>query len=196
MAPFVVPGFLAGDADGAVSFRLRVAAMTVSALLRDAFDRVQQGVHALLEGIDDRALFHRPDAEANTVAWLVWHLARVQDDHVAAAAEAPQRWVEGAWLERFALPFPPSATGYGQGPEEVGAVRATPALLRGYYDEVHAATAAFLDGLGDGDLGRVVDDRWDPPVTLGVRLVSVVSDDLQHVGQAAYLRGLSERAGQ
>jgi hypothetical protein len=38
----------------------------------------------------------------------------------------------------------------------------------------------------------VVDASWDPPVTLGVRLVSVISDDLQHAGQAAYLRGMIE----
>jgi hypothetical protein len=44
------------------------------------------------------------------------------------------------------------------------------------------------------DLDRVVDKRWDPPVTLGVRLVSVVDDDAQHVGQAAYVRGL-QKAG-
>jgi hypothetical protein len=38
-----------------------------------------------------------------------------------------------------------------------------------------------------------VDDYWDPPVTLGVRLVSIISDDLQHVGQAAFIRGVIER---
>lgn len=169
--------------------------MTVSDVLADAFDRVQQGVHALLDGIGEQALVHRPDAEANTVAWLVWHLTRVQDDHVAGVAGTAQRWVEGGWVERFGLPFEQSATGYGQSAEEVGAVRASAELLGAYFDEVHAATAAFVAGLGEDDLARVVDDRWDPPVTLGVRLVSVISDDLEHVGQAAYLRGLAERAG-
>src|SRR5579862_7135020 len=152
--------------------------MTVSALLTDAFERVHQGVHALLDGIDAPTLVHRPDPGANTVAWLVWHLTRVQDDHVAAVTGSPQRWVEGGWEQRFSLPFEPDATGYGQGPDEVGAVRATAELLLGYYDEVHAATTGFLAGLGDDDLARVVDDAWDPPVTLGVRLVSVVVDDL------------------
>lgn len=168
--------------------------MTVSTLLTDAFDRVQQGVHALLDGIDEKALVHRPDPEANTVAWLVWHLTRVQDDHVAGVAGAAQRWTAGGWQERFSLPFPADATGYGQGSDDVGAVRAGAGLLLGYYDDVHAATSGFLAGLGDGDLARVVDEAWDPPVTLGVRLVSVLADDLEHVGQAAYVRGLAERA--
>jgi hypothetical protein len=66
-------------------------------------------------------------------------------------------------------------------------------LLTGYYDAVHERTVAYLTTLSDADLDRIVDERWDPPVTLGVRLVSVISDDLQHAGQAAYARGLIER---
>jgi hypothetical protein len=48
----------------------------------------------------------------------------------------------------------------------------------------------MLAGLPDGELDRVVDRRWDPPVTMGVRLISIADDCLQHVGQASYLRGL------
>jgi hypothetical protein len=67
-------------------------------------------------------------------------------------------------------------------------------LLAGYYDDVHATSTAYLRERTDDDLDRVVDERWDPPVTLAVRLVSVLADDLQHAGQAAYLKGLLERA--
>lgn len=169
--------------------------MDVSGLITDAYDRVRQHVHEVLDGIDERHLTYRPDAEANTIAWLVWHLTRVQDDHVAEAAGTEQRWAADGWCQRFGLPFEPSATGWSQNAEEVGAVRCSPDLLRGYYDAVHGATVSYLRSLGPGDLDRVVDDRWDPPVTLGVRLVSVLEDDLEHVGQAAYLRGVAERAG-
>jgi hypothetical protein len=72
-------------------------------------------------------------------------------------------------------------------------VRATADLLLGYYNAVHDATLAYLSTVTAADLDRVVDTRWDPPVTLGVRLVSVVADDLQHAGQAEYIRGLVER---
>ena len=51
-----------------------------------------------------------------------------------------------------------------------------------------------MSGLTDADLPRVVDERWDPPVTLGVRLVSVISDCLQHAGQAAFVRGILLRS--
>ena len=55
---------------------------------------------------------------------------------------------------------------------------------------MHARTLEFVGGLADDDLARVVDERWDPPVTLGVRLVSVIDDAVQHAGQAAYARGI------
>jgi hypothetical protein len=136
-------------------------------------------------------LTFRIDPGANTVAWLIWHLTRVQDNHIADAMGAEQLWTAGGWAARFALPFDVAASGYGQSPAEVGAVRVDdPMLLTGYYDAVHARTMDYIAGLRASELDRVVDTRWDPPVTLGVRLVSVAADDLQHAGQAALLRGV------
>jgi hypothetical protein len=166
-----------------------------AALLTDAFGRIAETAHRVLRGITPERLAYRPDPEANTVAWLVWHLTRVQDDHVADVAGTEQRWTAGGWAEKCGLPFDVADTGYGHTPEQVAAVRVDAVLLRGYLDDVHAATTAYLATVTAEDLGRVVDTHWDPPVTLGVRLVSVVADDLQHVGQAAYVRGLAERAG-
>ena len=165
------------------------------ALLTDAFGRVVDGARRVLRGATAEQLAYRPDPEANTVAWLVWHLARVQDDHVADVAGTEQRWTAGGWAQKFALPFDPADTGYGHTPQEVQAVQVDAQLLAGYLDDVHAATTAYLETVTAADLERVVDSAWDPPVTLGVRLVSVVADDLQHVGQAAYVRGLADRAG-
>jgi hypothetical protein len=101
-------------------------------------------------------------------------------------------WTAQGFADRFDLPFDVSAIGYGQTTDEVGQVRADAGLLTEYLRAVHEQTASYLATLGPDDLDRVVDTRWDPPVTLGVRLVSVVSDDLQHAGQAAYVRGLME----
>jgi len=160
-------------------------------LVRDGFGRVREAVHGVLVGIDPEAVTYRPAPEANSVAWLVWHLARIQDDHVADMAGGKQEWISGGWYDRFGLPFPPASTGYGHGPGEVAVVRAGADLLLAYYDAVHAATERFLDGIAEPDLSRVVDGDYDPPVTMAVRLVSVISDDLQHAGQAAYLRGIA-----
>jgi uncharacterized damage-inducible protein DinB len=163
-------------------------------LLLDAFDRIQQSLRRTVEGLTPELLAHRPTPDANSIAWLAWHLARVQDDHVAEVAGREQVWTAEGFADRFGLPFDPSATGYGFSSEQVGQVRGVTAdLLLEYAAAVHARTAEFVRGVTDDDLDRVVDENWDPPVTLGVRLVSVLADDLQHVGQAAYARGLLPR---
>jgi AcrR family transcriptional regulator len=164
-------------------------------LLTDGFDRVRETVQQVVQGLDEEQLAFRPAAEANPVGWLVWHLTRVQDDHVADVAGGEQIWTAGGWVERFRLPFDVGAIGYGHSSAEVGQVRATAEMLDGYQDAVHRSTVDYLATLADEDYARVVDDRWDPPVTLAVRLVSVLNDTTQHVGQAAYVRGLIDRRG-
>ncbi|HEY2173006.1 MAG TPA: DUF664 domain-containing protein [Mycobacteriales bacterium] len=168
--------------------------MTQLPLLVDAFGRIREVVHESVDGLSGDDLNYRPDPEANSIAWLVWHLTRVQDDHIAAVAKSEQIWTSGGFADRFGLPLDASATGYGHGPADVEATRIESAeLLTEYYDAVHEHTIDYLEHLALSDVQRVVDDRWDPPVTLAVRLVSVLSDDLQHAGQAAYLRGLVTR---
>ncbi|MER5479190.1 DUF664 domain-containing protein [Streptomyces sp. NPDC002734] len=163
-------------------------------ILIEAHGRIREEVHAAVQGLDAERLAALPAPATNSVAWLVWHLTRVQDDHVADAAGREQVWTAQDWHGRFGLGLPVSDTGFGHDAAKVAAVRVdSPDLLTGYYDAVHEQTRGFLRGLGAGDLERIVDERWDPPVTLGVRLVSVLSDDLQHVGQAAYARGLLEK---
>lgn len=159
----------------------------------DGFGRVRDLVGKALDGVTPEQLNLRVDADANPIGWLIWHLTRVQDDHVADAAGTEQVWTAGGWADRFALPFDRTATGYGQSSSEVAALRAAPDLLLGYHDAVHARTVEYVSGLDDTALDRVVDTRWDPPVTLGVRLVSVLGDDLQHAGQAGYVKGIAQR---
>ncbi|MEU9670841.1 DUF664 domain-containing protein [Streptomyces bobili] len=164
-------------------------------ILIDGYGRIQEEVHAAVGGLDADDLNARPTAETNSVAWLVWHLTRVQDDHLADAFGLDQVWLSQEWEKRFGLDLPRRDTGYGHSAAKVGTVRvADGGLLTGYYDAVHAQTLQALRGVTAAELERVVDERWDPPVTLGVRLVSVLSDDLQHVGQAAYVRGLLQSA--
>jgi hypothetical protein len=168
--------------------------MTSAELLVDAFGRIRGVVHRTVDGLTPEQLTFRLDPETNSIAWLVWHLTRIQDDHVAGVAGAEQVWTSQGWVERFGLPFDPRDTGYGHRADEVAAVRVDSGeLLVGYYDAVHAHTVRYVERLGDADLARIVDRSWDPPVTLGVRLVSVIADDLQHAGQAAFVRGILQR---
>jgi uncharacterized damage-inducible protein DinB len=165
--------------------------VTGAELLVDGFGRIREGVATVLDGLSPEQLAFRVDGRANSIGWLVWHLTRVQDDHIADAAGSAQVWTTDGWFERFGLPFEVGAIGYGHTSDEVAAVRVeSPQLLADYHDAVHARTVAWVRALTEPDFERVVDTRWDPPVTLAVRLVSVLVDDLEHVGQAAFVRGL------
>lgn len=167
--------------------------MTPAEVLLEAYERLPALVDAAVHGLSLEQLTARLDPEANTIAWLVWHLARVQDDHLAAAFGTERVWTSQGWAERFALPFDVAVHGYGHTPEQVAAVQVEADLLLGYVHAVHAQTRTLLSTASGDELDRVVDDSYDPPVTLGVRLVSVLEDALQHVGQAAFIRGVLER---
>lgn len=165
--------------------------MDVSALLVELYGRIPPLAREVVEGVEPGRLTEPPRPGANTVAWLVWHLARVADHHVAEVLESDQLWAGGDWAASFGLDPDPSNHGYGHTPDEVASVRPrSPEALLDYLDAVFERTFEMLRGLSPADLDRIVDRRWDPPVTLGVRLVSIADDGLQHVGQAAYLRGL------
>lgn len=164
-------------------------------VLIDALDRVRQNVHGAVEGLTPDELAVRLDSRANSIAWLTWHLTRVQDDHVADVAGTEQTWTAEGWADRFALPFAVADTGFGHRSDDVAAVRVSSGeLLTGYQDAVHARTVRYVEALSDADLDRVVDESWTPVVTLGVRLVSVADDGAQHAGQAAFVRGVVERS--
>ena len=160
-------------------------------MLLDAFARIRGTVAATLDGASHEVLLRRPSGNGNSIAWLIWHLSRVEDAQLASAAGLEQVWTSQGFAGRFELPLSERDTGYGHSSSQVDAVEAAPELLLDYYDAVHRQTVAFLAGLGDADFDRIVDTRWDPPVTLGVRLVSTIADCLQHAGQAAYAKGLN-----
>lgn len=168
--------------------------MTTAELLADAFGRIREDVHGAVQGLTPEQLTARMDDRANSIAWLVWHLTRIQDDHIADVAQIEQVWTSGGWAGRFALPFDASDTGYGHSSANVAAVTVESGrMLTDYYDAVHDQTIRFVERITDADLDRIVDDAWDPPVSLGVRIVSVINDNTQHAGQAAFVRGIVVR---
>jgi hypothetical protein len=164
--------------------------MDVAALLLELYGRFAPLARQVTNGLDTARLGESPRPGTNSIGWLVWHTARVQDHHVAELLEADQIWVTGDWPRRFGLDPDPSNLGFGHTAEDVAAVRPDgPEVLVEYLDAVEQRTRHMLEGLTPTDLDRIVDQRWDPPVTMGVRLVSIADDSLQHLGQAAYLRG-------
>jgi len=168
--------------------------MDVSSLFVELYDRIPPLAQTVIDGLDLSTLTESPSPGANPIAWLIWHAARVQDHHVAEILETDQVWVGDGWAGRFGLDPDPSNSGYGHSARDVAAVRPEqPAVLIEYLAAVDRRTRTLLERLTPAELDRVVDRRWDPPVTLGVRLVSIADDSLQHLGQAAYVRGLLAR---
>jgi uncharacterized damage-inducible protein DinB len=165
--------------------------MTPSEIVEDLVGRVRESMRAAVEGLDADQLAHRLGPGANPIGWLAWHTCRIQDEHVAAVAGEPQLYADGGWAERLGMPADGADIGYGHDDAMVASRTATDAeVVLGYLDAVCERTVRYVRTLTQADLERVVDTRWDPPVTLGVRLCSVLNDNLQHTGQAAYVRGL------
>jgi hypothetical protein len=160
-------------------------------LLRDAFTRLIEHVDGLTDGLTDDLASYRPTATANSIAWLIWHSARVQDIQVAQIADVEQAWTRDGWVHRFGLDLPRNDTGYGHSAGDVAKVQAPAELLAGYYHAVHRLTLDYIAGINADELTRVVDRGWEPPVTASMRLVSILDDCAQHLGQAAYLRGIA-----
>lgn len=170
--------------------------MHINAVLIDAYTRIQELVHIATDGLDVEQLMYRPEPGANSIAWLVWHLSRVQDDHVSEIADRDELWNDPNVRARTGISRQPGATGYGDGPDDVASVRpASVEALVEFHDAVIARTMEYLEGTDAADLDRIIDTSYDPPVTVGVRLVSVISDNIQHAGQARYLHGIIGRMG-
>jgi uncharacterized damage-inducible protein DinB len=167
--------------------------MTTSAdLLIDGFGRIRENVAEALSGLTAAQLSHQIAPGANPIGWLVWHLTRVQDNHLAEAFGVTQVWSAGDWAARFGLPTGTLGTGWSHTAAQVAEVAAATSaeLLAEYHEATYAQTVKLVAEITDADLDRIVDTRWTPAVTLGVRLVSVLDDDMEHSGQAAYVRGL------
>lgn len=159
-------------------------------LLRDAFTRLIEHVDDLTEGLDDEVAYYRPAPEANTITWLIWHSARMHDAQLCDIAGVEQVWFRDGWVDRFALDLPRDEHGYGHTPEDVAKVRAPAELLAGYYHAVHRLSLEYVASVSAEELAKVIDTRWTPPVTASARVVSIIDDAAQHLGQAAYIRGL------
>lgn len=166
----------------------------VRSVLLDGFQRIEEGVEAVLDGLDADDLRWRPARGANPIGWLLWHLSRQQDGQLAAILGEEPAWTAEGWQEKFGLPYRRDASGYGQSEEDVGAFAVgDPALISGYADAVHRLTRRLVERVEADDLDRIVDERWDPPVTAAVRIYSVLEDAAKHLGQAEYVKGMLGR---
>lgn len=163
-------------------------------LISDALGRVNRILHRSLEGVSNEMLHQMPTPHSNHMAWLAWHLTRVHDDHLAALMGKPQLWNSEGWHAKFGRRADDMRLGQGDSLEEVAAFRVESAsLLLAYHDAVCNSSLDYLKTLTPADMDVELNEpQYTPLPTVGVRLVSVVSDNTQHAGQVAYVRGLLE----
>ena len=164
-------------------------------LVLDGFSRIHGIVNMSLKNMTAEQLVYRPEEQANTVAWLAWHLTRVQDDHVSDLADCEQAWIADGWHAKFGKPAERKDTGFRYTAERVLSIKPDgPQLLLDYHNAVYERTCEYLRRVSCSDMDRVLNEpQWNPMPTVGVRLISVISDNTQHAGQIAYLRGIIER---
>ena len=166
-------------------------------LIIDGYGRIFQVLKKALTGLTQDDLNEQPHPDCNSMGWLAWHLTRVQDDHIAGLMGEEQLWIKDGWCAMFKRAPNPKDIGFGHSSEEVAAFKSPDAeTLLEYHDAVLERSKRYITGLSVADLNRELNEPWYQPLpTVGVRLVSVMSDSLQHAGQVAYVRGLLKGKG-
>ena len=155
-------------------------------VLREAASRPAAEAKALVNTLPEGALNAHAGGHTNSIAWLLWHAGRQMDVQLAQ-----QVWHSQGFDARFNLGELGNTVGYGHTAEQARAVVVEDAaLLVEYLGAATAALSEYIASLSEADLDDVIDTSWTPHVTRGVRLVSMIDDAAQHVGQAAYAAGI------
>lgn len=169
--------------------------MTLAEILIDALSRSRERFDRALADVTLEQANTPPVPDVaprtNSLTWLAWHTARELDTQVAPLAGIEPVWITGGHRERFALTLPDDTEDWHHTPDQAAQVVVSDlGLLFAYLDDAYALATTYLRGLTPQVLDDVVDSSWDPPVTRGVRLASIIDDAAQHSGQAVYTRRL------
>ncbi len=164
--------------------------MSTTTLYADAIRRSDADLHRALDDLSTEELKKQPAGqESNPIGWLVWHLTRTRDNISASIVGDTPIWETGDWGARFGMDgeVPRFA------PEEVHLFDPKDyETLVGYFDAVAEKSLEIVEALPEEDMGRLVQStipgRPAQPITS--RLAVILNDNIQHVGQIAYLRGL------
>lgn len=160
-------------------------------LLRDVTSRPRDAAERMRPELNPVSLNARPGGHDNSVAWLLWHSGREIDAQLADLTGHEQVWTSRDFAGRFDLGPEGDGVGYGHTPEEARRILVDdPELLLGYLGAALESLEAYLDDITAAQLDDVIDEDWEPPVTRGARLISVIDDAIQHLAQANYALGM------
>lgn len=164
-------------------------------ILLDAASRPLDALGSLSPHLAEEILNAHPAGHPNSVAWLLWHTGREIDLQLAHLTGLDELWTRDGFRELFALGAVGDGIGYGHTADEARAVVVVdPQLLVDYVRAAVDALSDYIRTLDEHALDDIVDHRWNPPVSRGVRLVSIIDDAAQHVAQAAYVCGMPHPA--
>ena len=162
----------------------------VDAGLRETFDDLVTA----LDGLTCDELNWRPTLESNSISWLVWHMARVEDNWVNLRLRGKDSvWDAEGWSEQLGVDV--QGNGWGQSAEEIrGMPRIDVEHAMRYYRNVRAVTSVYFeDEMTEADLAAVVKHPSGNPKlnwTYAQVLGHLLSEEAQHLGQVSYLRGM------
>jgi uncharacterized damage-inducible protein DinB len=142
-----------------------------------------------LEGLTEAEVQWQATLDTNTIAWLVWHMAKVEDSWINVwIAGGEEVWVTGKWAERTGIAG--TSGGFGQVMDEVRSMPNVPiSELVAYYEAVRKAAFETIDGMTDADMANEI-DRGHGPITWSWILGHVMVEESQHLGQVALIRGM------
>jgi hypothetical protein len=163
-------------------------------LIVNIFDNLSMVLGRTLDGLTQEELNQQPAHDSNSIGWLVWHILRGQDLGIAGLMGDEQLWIREGWHAKFNRPPEPMDFGLGHTPEDLAAFKSPDVkTLLDYQKAVLDQTKRYLNNLSESELDKKLDHPVFP--TVGARIIAVISDNLQHAGQAGYVRGLIQGKG-
>ena len=159
-----------------------------------SLEEIQEDLKRSVDGLTKEDLMTQPQPGANHIAFMIWHMTRVEDKLLHNLFQcSPQLWESGKWYERMGLPEDPKSTGFGYTAEQVSCFPSVqPHELMDYVEAVRADTLDYLENIDAASLDEKVTAPPLGEVSIGNLISILVVELAQHVGQIAYVRGLVE----
>ena len=153
------------------------------------------GLKKAVNGLTPAELRWQPTLASNPIAWIVWHMARVEDRWVnRVLSGGVELWISEGWHKKFGMTE--EAHGYGETMEQV---RAMPDLamfeLLAYFDAVRKSTLAHLERMTPEQLGATYPHSRLKGITGAWILGHILVEESQHLGQVAFIRGVIHGQG-
>lgn len=163
--------------------------MNASDVFKLGLSRNNAIIALAIKDLSEDDIHDQPGESDNTIAWMIWHQTRYEDNSIAVMSGGEQVWTTGKWHEKFGMPPDPENNGVGHKPDQVRSFRAAKDDLLAYMAAVRPQTKSYLGGLSETDLDRTLTNIFGEALTVGEWLTRLLGDHTQHAGQICYLRG-------